>query len=112
MIIYTILKTTFINIESKLLKYHCYKNIQLDIFKDGFTLNLIKESNSYDNFDHISKCQLDTHDPQKKKRICSKTEPHINENLRSAFVKRSRLIKINLTMALIFVKNKESSNQI
>ena len=62
----TMLKTTFINIEPKLLKYHCYKNFLLDIFKDDLTEQLIKDCYSYDDFDHIFLRPLDKHAPRKK----------------------------------------------
>ena len=39
--VYMMLKTKFINTEPKLIKYHCYKNFSLDIFKDDLTVNLI-----------------------------------------------------------------------
>ena len=58
--IYTMLKTTFINTEPKLLKYRCYKNFSLDIFKENLTENLINDCNSYDDFDNILSCQLET----------------------------------------------------
>ena len=73
--IYTILKTTFIVIESKLL-YRNYKNLSLDsisIKKKNLTENFISNCNSCDDFDHI----LD--------------KPHVNKDLRSAIMKRSRL---------------------
>ena len=83
-------KTTFINTEPKLLKYRCYNNFSLDIFKDDLTETLINDCNSYD-FDHIFSCQLDKHTPRKKIWIQGNTKLHVNKKLRSAIMKRSRL---------------------
>ena len=61
--IYTMLKTTFINTEPKLMKYCCYKTFSLDIFQDDLTGKLMNECNSFDDFDHIFSCQLDKNAP-------------------------------------------------
>ena len=64
--IYTMLKTTFINTEPKLLKYRCDKNFSLDIFKNDLIENLVYDCNSYDDFDHIFSCKLDKNASEKR----------------------------------------------
>ena len=75
LLIYTMLKTTFIKTELKLLKYRCYKMFLFDIFKDDLTENLINDSNSYYDFDHIFTCQLDKHAILKKNWIRGNINP-------------------------------------
>lgn len=47
--IYTILKTTFMNTKPKVLKYRCYKDFSLGICKDSLTENLMNDCNSCDD---------------------------------------------------------------
>lgn len=65
--IYTILKTTFMNTKPKVLKYRCYKDFSLGICKDSLTENLMNDCNSCDDFDHIFSLQLDKRVPGKNK---------------------------------------------
>ena len=89
--IYTMLKTTFINTEPKLMKYRCYKTFSLDIFQDDLTGKLMNECNSYDDFDHIFSCQLDKNAPQIKNWIRGNTKPQVNAKLSSAIMKSPNL---------------------
>ena len=73
------LKTTFISTETKLLKYRCDKNFSLNIINDDLTEN---------DFDHIFSCYLDKLTTRKKKWIRGNTKPRANKKLRSAIMKR------------------------
>ena len=64
--IYTMLKSSFINIELKLLKYREYKNFFFGNFKD-FSEALLDCRNSYDEFESAFITALEKHAPKKKK---------------------------------------------
>ena len=61
------LKSSFINIESKLLNYRDYKNFNFGNFQVDFTEALLICRNSYDEFQSVFITGLDNHASKKKK---------------------------------------------
>ena len=88
--IYTMLKSSFINIEPKLLNYRGYKNFNFGNFKDLSEALLISR-NLYDEFESAFITALDKHGPKKKKWLRGNDKPHITKPLRQAIMKRSKL---------------------
>ena len=80
MMIYTMLKSSFINIERKLLNYRDYKNFNFGNFKD-----LSDELES----DFIT--ALNKHAPEKEKWLGGNNKPLITKPLHQAILKRSKL---------------------
>ena len=90
-IITTMLKSCFNNIESKLLNYRDFKHFSQENFKEDLSEALCDCGDSYDDFDHIFTSKLNKHAPKKKKWIRGNNKPHVNKALRQAIMKRSRL---------------------
>ena len=65
--IYTMLKSCFINTEPKLLNCRVFNNFSHKDFKKDLSEALCYCGNSYDNFDHIFTSKLNKHAPKKKK---------------------------------------------
>ena len=65
--IYTMLKSSFINIEPKLLNYRDYKNFNFGNFKEDLSEALLISRNLYDEFESAFITALDKHGPKKKK---------------------------------------------
>ena len=86
--IYTMLKSSFINIEPKLLNYRDYKNFNFANFKEDLSEALLIGRNSYDEFESAFIAALDKHASKKK-------------ILRQTIMKRSKLkSKTNKTKLL------------
>ena len=64
--IYTMLKSSFINIEPKLLNYTEYKNFSFGNFKEDLSEALLDCRNSYDEFESAFITALEKHAPEKK----------------------------------------------
>ena len=64
--IYTMLKSSFINIEPKLLNYRNYKNFKFENFKEDLSEALLICRNSYDEFETAFITALDKHAPKKE----------------------------------------------
>ena len=65
--IYTMLKSSLIDIEPKLLSYRNYKNFHFGNFKEDLSEALLICRNSYDEFESAFITALDKHAPNKKK---------------------------------------------
>ena len=63
--IYTMLKSSFINIEPKLLNYRDYKNFNFGNFKEDLNEALLICRNSYNEFESSFITALDKHAPKK-----------------------------------------------
>ena len=104
--IYTILKSLFINIELKLLNYRDYKNFNFGNFKEDLSETLLICRNSYDEFESAFITTLDKHAPKKRKRLRGNNKPHITKPLRQAIMKWSKLKnKANKTKLLTDIRN-------
>ena len=60
------LKSSFINIEPKLLNYRNYKNFKFENFKEDLSEALLICRNSYDEFETAFITALDKHAPKKE----------------------------------------------
>ena len=89
--IYTMLKSSFINIEPKLLNCRGYKNFNFRNFKEDLSKALLTCRNSYDEFESAFTKAFDKHAPKKKKWLRGNNKPHITKPLRQAIMKRSKL---------------------
>ena len=64
--IYTLLKSSFVNIEPKQLNYRDFKNFSLESFKEDLSGVLTACTNSYETFEDAFKTSLDKYAPKKK----------------------------------------------
>ena len=102
----TILKSSFINIEPKLLNFRDYKNFNFGNVKEGLSEVLLICRNSHDEFENVFITALDKHAPIKKKWLRGNNKPHITKPLRQAIMKRSKLKnKANKTKLLTDIRN-------
>ena len=89
--ILTMLKTTFQQKEPKCLIYRDYKNFIFENFKSDLQEALQSYKGSDDTFDNNFTSCLNKHAPKKKKVLRGNEKPHMNNNLRRAIMKRSKL---------------------
>ena len=89
--IVTMLNTTFQQKEPKLLIYKEYENFIFENFKNDLQEALQSCKGSYDAFDNNFNSCLNKHPPKKKKVLRGNEKPHMINNLRWAFMKRSKL---------------------
>ena len=99
--ILTILKTTFQQKEPKCLIYRNYKKFIFENFKNDLQEALQSCKGSYDTFDNNFTFCLNKHAPKKKKVLRGNEKPHMNNNLRRAIMKSSRIKLIKLKIHLI-----------
>ena len=85
------LKSCFNNTKPKLLSYRDFKHFSQKDFKENLSEALCDCGNSYDDFDHIFTSKLNKHAAKRKKWIRGINKPHVNEALRQAIMKRSKL---------------------
>ena len=98
------LKSSFTNIEPKLLNYRDYKNFTFRNFKEDLSEALLICRNSYDEFESAFITALDKH--AQKKELWGDNKPHITKPLRQAIIKRSKLKnKANKTKLLTDIRN-------
>ena len=103
-IIYT--RSSFINIEPKLLNSRDYKNFNFGNFKEDLSEALLIHRNSYDEFESAFITALDKHALNRKKWLRGNNKPHITKPLRQAIMKRSKLEnKTNKTKLITDVRN-------
>ena len=57
--IYTMLKSSFVNIEPKQLNYRDFKNFSFEVFKNDLSEVLAECNNSYETFEDAFKISLD-----------------------------------------------------
>ena len=104
--IYTMLKSSFVNIEPKQLNYRDFKNFSFEIFKEDLSEALAECTNSYETFEDAFKTSLDKYAPKKKKWLRGNNKPHVNKMLRKAIMKRSKLKnKANKTKLPVDINN-------
>ena len=89
--ILTMLKTTFQQKEPKCLIHRDYKNFIFENFKSDLQEALQSCKGSYDAFDSNFTSYLNKHAPKKKKVLRGNENPHMNNDLRQAIMKRSKL---------------------
>ena len=89
--ILTILKTNFQQKEPKCLIYRDYKNFIFENFKNNLQEALQSCKGSFDTFDNNFTSCLNKHAPKKKKVLRENEKPHMNNNLRRATMKSSKL---------------------
>ena len=89
--ILTMLKTTFQQKEPKCVIYRDYKNVIFECFKNNLQEDLQSCKGSHDAFDNNFTSCLNKHAPKKKKVLRGNEKPHMNNNLRRAILKRSKL---------------------
>ena len=65
--IYTMLKSSVVNIEPKQLNYREFKNFSFEIFKEDLSEALTECTSSYEIFEVAFKTSLDKFAPKKKK---------------------------------------------
>ena len=104
--IYTMLKSSFINFEPKLLNYREYKNFSIGNFKEDLSEVLLDCRNSYDEFESAFITVSDKHAPKKKKWLRGNNKAHITKPLPQALMKRSKFKnKANKAKLLIDIRN-------
>ena len=104
--IYTMLKSSFVNIEPKQLNYRDFKNFSFEIFKEDLRQALTECTNSYETFEDTSKTSLDKYAPKKKKCFRENKKSHVNKMLRKTIMKRSKLKnKANKTKLPVDINN-------
>ena len=104
------LKSSFINIQPKLLNYRDYKKFNFRNFKEDLGEALLICRNSYDEFE--SAFITDKHAPKSKRWLRGNNKPQITKPLlRQAIMKRSELKnKTNKTKLLTLGTIKNSKN--
>ena len=104
--IYTMLNSSYINIEPKLLNYRDYKNFNFGNFKEDLSKALLICRKSYDETETAFITPLDKHAPKKKKWLSGNNRPHITKPLSQAITKQSKLKnKANKTKLLTDIRN-------
>ena len=104
-LIYTMLKSSFINFEPKL-NYRDHKNFSLRNFKEDVSEALLIYSTSHDEFESAFITALDKHAPKKEKWFRGNNKPHITKPLRQTIMKWSKLkSKANKTKLLTDIRN-------
>ena len=99
--IYTMLKSSVVNIEPKQLNYRDFKNFSFEIFKEDLSEVLTECTNSYETFEDAFKYQ-----PKKEKWLRENNKPHVNKMLRKAIMKISKLKnKANKTKLPVDINN-------
>ena len=91
--ILTMLNTTFQQKEPKFLIYRDYENFIFENFKNDLQEALQSCKGSYDAFDNNFNSCLNKHALEKKMIIQGNQKPHMINNLRWAFMKRSKAKK-------------------
>ena len=89
--IYTMFKSSFVNIEPKQLNYRDFKNFSFESFKEDLCDILTACTNSFETFEDAFKTSLDKYATKKKKWLRGNNKPHVNKMLRKAIMKRSKL---------------------
>ena len=104
--IYAMLKSSFINIDPKLLNYRDYKNFNFGNFKEDLSEALLICRKSYDETESAFITPLDKHAPKKKKWLRGNNRPHVAKPLSQAIAKQSKLKnKANKTKLLTDIRN-------
>ena len=80
-IITTMLKSCFNNIESKLLNYRDFKHFSQENFKEDLSEAVCDCGDSCDDFDRVFTSKLNKHAPKKKKRIRGNSKHHVKNKV-------------------------------
>ena len=91
-LIFSMLKTKYVKLPPKIIKYRDYKNFNEDQFL--FELNVCLTNNiieNYSEFENIFTNIIDRHAPLKTKYLRANNKPHVTKDLRKAIMKRSHL---------------------
>ena len=90
----TILKTYFKKIKPKKVSYQCFKNFDINAFKNDLNIDLVsKDINDmkYEQFKYIFMNNLNSHAPLKEKTVRGNNAPFMNKALSKAIMTRSKL---------------------
>ena len=93
LLIYTMLKSTYTKMESKVLSRRRYKNFSEQSFLQDLKQRL-SNTGKFSDFNNEFKNTLNDHPPIKTSKICGYTKPHVNKVLRKEIMKRSNLKNI------------------
>ena len=102
-LIYTMLKSTYIRLPPKLIKYRSYRKFVKQDFINDLKYTLSNFDMDYDMFETIFESVLDGHAPIKSKVVRGNEKPHMNKELKKAIMTRTRLWNI-------YRKSKNSSD--
>ena len=113
-LIYTILKTTYIKLPPKKIKFRDYKKFSEQNFRNDLARNLSKSTHeNLGDFEKTFATTLQKHAPYKSVLVRGNNQPHITKNLRKAMMKRTRLKTIaNKTRADGDIRNYKSQRNL
>ena len=91
-LIYTILKSTFVKLPLKIIRYREFKNFSTENLQTNLE-NSLRSNNSFDYqiFHSITESVLQKHASLKQRVIIGNNKPHIKSELRKAIMTRTRL---------------------
>ena len=87
LLIYTMLKSTYNKMESKVLSKRCFKNFSEKSFLQDLNQGLSNTGN-FSDFNNEFKNTSNNHAPIKTSKVRGDTKPHVNKNLRKEIMKR------------------------
>ena len=91
-LIYTVLKSTFVKLPPKIVKYREYKTFCEEEFQKDLEMNLRQNfPTEYSAFQAVLSRVLEKHAPLKQRAIRGNNKQHCNKNLRKAMMTRSTL---------------------
>ena len=91
-LIYTVLKTTFVKVPPKVIKYRNYKHFSDQDFRADLANGLCKTRlKTYDEFEEIVRAKQDKHAPLKTAIFRGNNKPHVSKELKKAIMARTRL---------------------
>ena len=93
LLIYTMFKSTYTKLESKLLSKRCFKNLSEQSFLQDLKQGLSNTGN-FSDFDNEFKNTLNDHAPIKTSNVRGNTKPHAKKILRKEIMKRYNLKNI------------------
>ena len=93
LLIYTLLKSTYIKLPPKQIMYRNFKNFSAEKFYYELKLSICRYNiiEDYDIFETVYTTVLDKHAPWKSKIVRGNEKPHMNKALKKAIMKRSKL---------------------
>ena len=95
LLVYTMLKSTFVKLPSKRLLYRCYKRFNSNLFLHDLECSLKEyDVTEYRQYEAAFTSVLDRHAPLKTKILRGNNRPHVSRYLRKAIMDRSRLKSI------------------
>ena len=106
LLIYTMLKSTFVKTDQQKITYRCYKNFNNEAFLNHLNENLYStQTGIYAAFQETFVRTLNIHAPLKVKIVRGNNKPYMNKTLRKAIMLRSRLKnKANKSKNLVILK--------